>query len=129
MPATSKAGGLVVKPIIRAKTASYTVTAAEDGVIFTNRGATAAITFTLPSVANNNVPVGTEFTFYGVSATGFTVASEGSNDNILTLNDAAADSITMTTTSKIIGASVHVIWDGTAWLATQRSVGNTYTVA
>ena len=127
MPATSKAGGYVQKPIIRAKTAAYTVTAAESGVIFTNRGATAAITFTLPAVSG--LPIGTDYTFYGVSASGFTVASNGSSDNILSLNDAGADSITCTTASKILGASVHVVWDGTNWLATQRSVGNTYTVA
>lgn len=129
MPATSKAGGLVVKPIIRAKTASYTVTVAEDGVIFTNRGATAAITFTLPAVTNGAVPVGTEYTFISISASGFTIASNGSSDNILSLNDAGADSITCTTASKILGAWVKVLWDGTNWLAAQASVGNTYTVA
>lgn len=127
MPAPSKAGSEFSQPIIRAKTAAYTVTADESGVLFTNRGATAAITFTLPAVTH--LPIGTRYEFYGVSAYGFTVASNGSSDNILTLNDATADSITCTSTSKIIGASVSVIWDGTAWLARQASVGNTYTVA
>lgn len=127
MPAPSKAGSELYQPIIRAKTADYTITAEESGVIFTNRGASAAITFTLPAVSN--LPIGTKYSFYGISATGFTVASNGSSDNILTMNDATADSITCTTTSRIIGASVDVIWDGTAWLARQASVGNTYTVA
>lgn len=127
MPLSSKSGARNPQVIIKAKTADYTLTADESGVMFTNRGASAAITFTLPAVSG--LPIGTRYSFQGVSATGFTVASNGSSDNILTLNDAAADSITCTTTSKIIGAAVDVIWDGTAWLARQASVGNTYVVA
>jgi hypothetical protein len=127
MPLASKAGADIYQPTIKAKTAAYAVTAAESGCWFTNRGATASVTFTLPAVTN--LPIGTRYTFYGVSAYGFAVASEGSSDNIASLNDATADSITCTTASKIIGACVTVIWDGTAWLATQASVGNTYTVA
>lgn len=126
MPAPSKAGAMRYQRLIKAKTAAYTCTVEESGVLFTNRGATAAITFTLP--LNSTCPIGTEFMFYGVSAYGFTVTSNPA-DTITTLNDAAADSLTMTTTSKIIGAAVRVIWDGTSWLAYQESVGNTYTVA
>lgn len=114
--------------IVKAKTASYTITASENGVLFTNRGAGSAITFTLPDTSTGAIPVGFEVQFYGVSATGFTVASNPT-DTIVTLNDAGADSITMTSTSKIIGAALRLIWDGTAWLAFQASVGNTYTVA
>ena len=127
MPLPSKTGAENYQPTIKAKTADYTLTAEESGVVFTNRGAGAAITFTLPAVTN--LPIGTRYEFFGVSATGFTVASNGSLDNISTLNDATADTITCTSTSKIIGASVAVMWDGTAWLARQASVGNTYTVA
>jgi len=127
MPLPSKSMSKQFQPSIKAKTADYTVTAEESGVLFTNRGAGSAITFTLPAVTN--LPIGTRYEFYGVSTTGFTVASNGSADNILTLNDIAADSITCTSTSKIIGASVAVIWDGVKWLARQASVGNTYTVA
>lgn len=127
MPTPSFAGAENYQPTVKAKTASYAVTADESGVMFTNRGATVAITFTLPAVTN--LPIGTNYRFYGISAYGFTVASNGSSDNIATLNDAAADTITCTTASKIIGASVSVIWDGVAWLAVQDSVGNTYTVA
>jgi len=126
MPAPSFAGSAVFGPIIKAKTAAYTVTAAESGVIFTNRGATVAITFTLPAVTG--LAIGTDYTFYGVSATGFTVASNGSLDNIVALNDTAADSITCTTTSLIIGATVRVIWDGVRWLSFRGGAG-TYTVA
>lgn len=126
MPASSRAGGELYQQLIKAKTASYTVTVDENGTLFTNRGATAAITFTLP--LNSSTPIGTWFEFYGVSATGFTVASNPA-DTIVTKNDATADSITMTTTSLIIGAAVKVVWDGTGWLEYNQSVGPTYTVA
>ena len=127
MPLPSKTMAHNFEPIIKAKSAAYTVTAEESGVIFTNRGGTVAYTFTLPAVTN--LPIGTRYTFIGTNAYGFTVASNGSLDNILSLNDVAADSITCTTASKIIGARVEVIWDGTVWIASQASVGNTYTVA
>ena len=127
MPANSLAGGQAFIPTIKAKTADYTVTAAESGVIFTTRGAGAAVNFTLPAVTN--LPIGTEYTFYNIAATGMAVLSNGSSDNIVSLNDAGADSITCTTTSKMIGAAVRVIWDGVNWLAFQASVGNTYVIA
>jgi hypothetical protein len=126
MPASSVAGNAIFGTIIKAKTASYTVTAAESGVMFTNRGATVAITFTLPAVSG--LPIGTFYEFYGISATGFTVASNGSSDNIVALNDAAADSLTAATTSLIIGSWCKVIWDGTSWLSI-RGAGNTFAVA
>ncbi len=126
MPATSNAGNAVFGKIIKAKTAAYTVTVQEDGVLFTNRGATAAINFTLP--LNSTVPVGFSVGFYGVSATGFTVTSNPS-DTLVVKNDATADTLTMTTTSLIIGAAVRVIWDGIGWLTYAESVGPTYAVA
>jgi len=115
MPAPSKQGAETYQPRIIPKSASYTVTADESGCIFTNRGGTVAITFTLPAVTG--LPIGTNYTFYGVSATGYTVASNGSLDNIVVQNDATADTITFTTTSRIIGTACRVIWDGTAWLS------------
>lgn len=126
MPLASKAGAENYQQQIAHKAASYTVTAAESGTLFTNRGATVAITFTLPAVTG--LPIGTRYEFYGSNAYGFTVASGGSSDNIVALNDAAADSLTVTTTSLIIGAHVRVIWDGTAWLSI-RAAGNTFAVA
>lgn len=125
-PLPGKSGAQNFQPPIKAKTTAYTCTVEESGVIFTTRGATVAVNFTLP--LNGTCPIGTNFTFYGVSAYGFTVTSNPA-DTITTLNDADADTITCTTTSKMIGAAVRVIWDGTRWLAFQASVGNTYTVA
>ena len=127
MPLSSKQGAMVYQQKIVAKTAAYTITAEESGTLFTTRGATAAVAFTLPAVAG--LPIGTNYDFYGVTNVGFSVASNGSLDNITTMNDLAADSITCTTDSRAIGAAVSVTWDGTRWLAKQASVGNTYTVA
>jgi hypothetical protein len=127
MPLSSKQGAYNPQRKITAKTAAYTITAEESGTLFTNRGATAAFTFTLPAVTG--LPIGVNYSFYGVTNAGYTVASNGSLDNIMTKNDLAADSITMTTDSLAISASVEVIWDGTKWLARQASVGPTYTVA
>jgi hypothetical protein len=125
MPLGGFGGNQQFGPIIKAKTAAYTVLASEDGVVFTNRGATAAVAFILP--LNSTIPIGFECTFYGISATGFSVASNPA-DTLVVLNDATADSLTMTTTSLIIGAALRVMWDGVGWM-TFRWGGNTFTVA
>src|SRR5690349_20301136 len=127
MPAPSFAGAENYQRKIVAKTTAYTITAEESGTLFTTRGATVAVTFTLPAVSG--LPIGTNYSFYGVTNAGFTVASNGSSDNITNLNDVAADSITCTTNSLAIGAAIDVIWDGTAWLARRASGGPTYTSA
>lgn len=123
-------GALVGVPLyatVTAKTAAYTVKESEFGVIFTNRGCTAAVAFTLPPVTS--LPTGWWAMFYSVDNDGISVASNGSSDNITAKNDATADSITMTTNSLSIGAGLLVIWDGTSWLTFQAGWGQTYTVA
>lgn len=111
---------------ISAKTTTYQVKGEDIDTLFTNRGSTASFTFTLPPVGD--LPTGWSCAFYGVSAYGFVIASSGSLDNIVGLNSDNLDTLTMTTTSLIIGAYVKVIWDGTGWL-TIRGTGNTYTGA
>lgn len=112
---------------ISAKTAAYSVLLSDWGTTFTTRGATAAITFTLPAVTS--ATAGIWYRFYNVSAYGLVVASNGSSDNIVGKNDATADSLTATTTSLMIGACIKVIWDGTGWLSLVESDGNTIAVA
>lgn len=112
---------------ISAKTAAYSVLEADLGKTFTTRGATAAVTFTLPAVTS--FTAGWWCRFYNVSAYGMVIASNGSSDNIVGKNDATADSLTFTTTSLMIGACVKVIWDGTGWLSLIESDGNTCAVA
>lgn len=111
---------------ISAKTSAYTCLLSEWGTTFTNRGATASVTFTLPAVTS--AIAGMWYRFYAVSNYGLVIASNGSSDNIVALNDAGADTITCTTTSLMIGANVLVIFDGTGWLAIEGA-GATYAVA
>lgn len=109
-----------------AKTTAYSVLSTDHGRFFTNRGATASVTFTLPAVTT--LPAGFTVSFFAVSNYGLVVASNGSSDNIVGLNDAGADTITCTTTSRMIGANVKVVFDGVGWLAIEGA-GATYTVA
>ena len=92
-----------------AKTADYTVLATESGTFFTNYGATALITFTLPTMAD-----GLNYWFYSVSATGLTIASANA-DEIVAHNDLDADDVTISETGQIIGTCFHVACDGDFW--------------
>ena len=110
-----------------AKTSAYTCLLSEWGTTFTNRGATASVTFTLPAVTS--AITGVWYKFYAVSNYGMVIASNGSSDNIVARNDAGADSVTFSTTSLMIGACARVAWDGTGWLCEILSDGNTLAVA
>lgn len=98
---------------IEAKTADYQVKKDDLGKLFTNRGATAAVNFTLPKKAE--LLAGWNCRFFVVADYGVTVTA-GDADTLVVFNDAAADSIAFSTTSEIIGAGVEVIYDGTGWL-------------
>lgn len=108
---------------VRAKTADYTVLAAESGSIFTNYGATAAVNFTLPALADGLI-----YEFYAAADVGLTVTS-GTVDKMVALNDAAADSVAFSTTSLILGGSFRVFSDGTLWYVQVLSDGATVTIA
>lgn len=95
-----------------AKTANYTVTAADNNAIFTNQGATAAVTFTLPTLAK-----GLRYKFFAEAAQDVHVVS-ATADTMVVFNDAAADSININTSNEIIGGSVELVAnaDATKWL-------------
>lgn len=95
-----------------AKTADYTVTAADNNTIFTNQGAVGAVVFTLPTIAK-----GLRYRFFVEADQNVTVASVVS-DTLVVFNDAAADSIAFSTSSEKIGGSIEVIAnaDATKWL-------------
>lgn len=99
-----------------AKTATGTITAAENGALFIVNGA-AAVTLTLPPIAT-----GLSYKFLNTAAQNLIVASNGSLDDIVTINDLAADSITFSTASQQIGAQVELFTDyvnGTLkWIST-----------
>lgn len=94
-----------------AKAASYTLLPEDSGKIFTTTGATGAVTFTLPAVTNT----GFVAWFCNTVDQNMTVAS-AEGDNVVAVNDAAADSIAFSTASNKIGGAVMVVSNGTLWL-------------
>lgn len=79
-------------------TGDTTVTAADNGTTFLLAGSGAS-TFTLPTL----VP-GLKFKFFNTADQNMAIASAGSSDDVIVVGDAAADSITFSTSTKKIGA-------------------------
>ena len=102
---------LMWKARVVAKTAAYTVLANDSGTIFTNQGATASVTFTLPAAANSD---GLVYYFYNCEDQNLVVAS-GTADLMTGLNDITADSVALSTTSLKVGGGFFVFGDGTNW--------------
>lgn len=104
-----------------AKTAAYTVVAADHGKLFTTAGATGAVAFTLPAIA-----AGLTFYFLNLEDQDMTIAS-AEGDNMVAINDAEADSIAFSTSSEKTGAFVGVsaVYDGTTlrWVPFNMSPG------
>lgn len=110
------------------KAADYTVTAADNGTVFTTGGATAAVNFTLPTVT-----AGYGFLFVNTVNQNMTVTSAAGND-IVTFNDLAASSIAFSTANQKIGGTVllqstiSTVADTPQWIAVPLGT-NTPTVA
>lgn len=96
-----------------AKTASYTITAADAGKLFTNRGDTDAITFTLPAVSSTYANFGVEF--YCAADQDFAVAT-ATADEMVAFNSLTATSVKLGTSSEKIGGGFRAVCDGTSWL-------------
>lgn len=96
---------------VLAKTADYTVLDSDHDVLFTNRGDADAINFTLPATAKR----GLRFGFMVVADQNVTLTA-GTADTLVVFNDAAADSVALSTVSEKIGGMFEVIGDGTGWL-------------
>ena len=105
--------------MIQAKTADYTVKAYESGTLFTTRGASGTVVFTLPTTPTR----GLYFGFYNAADQTMTVAA-GTADTLVAINDLTADSIGFATASSKIGGMIEVYGDGTGWL-TRVSPGQT----
>jgi len=108
------------------KTAAYTLVANDNFTLFDNVGATTAITFTLPTLANGYL-----FGFSVQAAQNVTVASSA-GDDMIAYNDASADSVAFSTGGSLIGGQVWVYSNpaGTKWIVEDHSAGaNTITVA
>lgn len=93
------------------KVADYTVKASESGTFFCNRGATAAVNFTLPAFAS-----GLNYLFYAAADFAVTVTS-GTIDLMVVDNDITADSLALSTGGEIMGGAIQVVSDGTKWMA------------
>ena len=104
-------GRLRPKLKIVVKTSSYTITPDDFGTVFTTRGATAAVTFTLPSAGSTNN--GDWVLFISVADQNMIVA--GADEEIVTFNDLTADSIAYQTASEKIAGAFLAISDGTSW--------------
>lgn len=108
------------------KTAAYTVLAADNYTLFDNVGATGAITFTLPTLANGYL-----FGFRVQADQSVTVtSSEGTN--MVAFNNASATSVAFSTGSAKMGGMVYVYTNpgATKWIVENASAGaNTITVA
>lgn len=107
---------IAYKVKVVAKTAAYTVSINDSGTYFTTRGATAAVTFTLPSAATGQ---GCIFWFF--SAVDFAMTVAGATGELIAKNDVAANSVAFSTASEIIGGAVKVVGDGTSWLVFPES--------
>lgn len=106
-------GNVTAFPKVVAKTAAYSVVAADRGSIFTNQGASGSVTLTLPAIAR-----GFYAKFYCEADQTFIVAAV-TGDTIVAFNDAAADSVSIGTASEKVGTSVTIYSnaDGTKWLS------------
>ena len=108
-----------------ALTASTTLTNNDVGKVFTNRGASGAVTITLPTPDGENA--GGEIEVCVVADQTVTVTT---SDKLILFNDAAADSVAFSTSGEKIGGVFLFLSDGTGWFAKKASVGaNTVTTA
>lgn len=96
--------------VVLPKTAAYQIVAGDCAALFTNRGASAGITFTLP--AATELPAGWWCEFFAVAAFAITIASSPV-DRLVVDSDAAADTIAL---GAFIGQHARVVYDGTGFL-------------
>lgn len=101
-------------PRIAAKTGDYTCLATESGTLFTNVGATKAITFTLPAIS-----LGPWQFWFAVGADQSITVAGGTADTMITFNDAAADSLAFSTASEKLGGVMWAFCDGTSMFCVQ----------
>ena len=95
------------------KTADYTCTVNDSGTIFNVTGAEALVTFTLPTVTDAD---GCFYMFVNTVDQNMVITSSPA-DKMVYDNDAAADSLTASTSGHKIGAAIIVVSDGANWLA------------
>jgi hypothetical protein len=96
---------------VTAKTASYSLTVADSGGLFTTTGASGAVTFTLPAVSDNS-----GINYWIFNTVDQNIIISGPADTLVVKNDAAADSLTHSTSNEKIGQSFFIVGDDSKWL-------------
>ena len=94
-------------PLSAAKTANYQVVPSDSGKVLTNGGASGAVTFTLPALADVWQGWNTKF-FVVVDQTLTVTAPSG---KLVAFNNAAATSLAFSTASEKIGGGVEIFYD------------------
>ena len=104
---------------VLAKTADYTITAddARSGTLFTNRGASGAVAFTLPAPSSDLA--GVRLVLVSLVAQVISVET-ATADTLITMGDVDGDKLAAPGS---IGAEIECFCDGTSWIALGR--GNT----
>lgn len=114
---------LIWSPRFSTKTAAYTVLAKETGTWYTNTGATAAVTFTLPPISDG------PYVFFFVVVADFAVSvASATADTLLAFNDVDADSVGFATASEMMGSLIIAGCDGTTVFAITPIVSDLQTV-
>ena len=98
-----------------AKAADYTIAVGDSGKIFTNRGATGTVVFTLPTASATYA--GFYFEVVAIVAAQTVTITGATADTLITFNEVDADSVSLGTTNEIIGGGFYVFCDGTSWVA------------
>lgn len=102
---TGKAGGVMIAA------ASATLSEIHNGNLIVVRGATGAVTLTLPASPKK----GLRYRIQNVSDQNLILAA-GTADTMVVFNDLTADSVALQTAGDLIGGGFEVIGDGTGWL-------------
>lgn len=99
--------------------ATVVLTAADSGKVFQNRATSGTPSWTLPAVANGLV-----YTFTTASTTaGFTVTAAGTIHAKTSATGTAVSGTTLTNTqaTAVVGDSITLVSDGTAWWVTAQT--------
>jgi hypothetical protein len=101
---------------VTALAANATLNNTHFGGLITNRGASGAITLTLPDASA--AFRGAWFEYFGVADQTITFTAT-TVDTLVSFNDAAVDSVAFSTSGEKIGARADFVCDGTSWIVSQ----------
>lgn len=97
---------------LEASAATKVLATSDLNKIWTTRGATGAVTFTLPAAATGLSGHWVEV--YNVANQNLVMA--GQDEELVVFNDLTADSISFATTNEKIGGGFRAVCDGTSWI-------------